>query len=269
MELLEIVKRLEKCSNRERFEIINETLNKIGVSFSLQKYSTGENILIIPEGKERKIGIGSHFDVVPGSGGANDNASAVAVCLEILNRLKSHSFKNINICVFFFDEEESGLKGSEAFVKEYGVSGFAGLINLEMVGQGNKFALWPLEGSSGGKTLSSFEKAAHNAGIFSRRFDKIVTNSSDHVNFRKGGLEDAFSVTCISDKELEVSKEYYQGQKDGLKIEELREIMRKAPLFQHYHQPTDLSHHLSEAALQMTADTVWSTLEILEKDFRG
>jgi hypothetical protein len=40
----------------------------------------------------------------------------------------------------------------------------------------------------------------------------------------------------------------------------LLEILAQAPLFRHYHQPTDTYEKLSEAALAMTSAAVWETI---------
>lgn len=61
------------------------------------------------------------------------------------------------MAVFFFDEEERGLKGSQAYVAEYGTERFLGIINLEMLGQGDRLALWPLNEQASGRTLNALE----------------------------------------------------------------------------------------------------------------
>ncbi len=268
MNLLEIVQKLEKNTSEKRFEIVAQLLADLKISYFVQVYQTGKNIIINPPQKNKKyVGIGSHFDVVKNSGGANDNATAIAICLDILVKAKSQEFKNFEVTGFVFDEEETGLKGSEAYIKTYGVADLMGVMNLELVGQGDKFALWSLNEKSEGKILSLFEETAKKNGIFSQRFDRIITNSADHVSFVEGGLQDVFTITCISDKDLEVSIEYYKAQEkdDMFAWLALSEILKKAPIFQHYHQPSDLSIHLNEQTLQMTANTIWETLLKLDE----
>jgi len=58
--------------------------------------------------------LGAHYDSVPGTPGADDNASAVAVCLECARLIKRHEIGSVMIV--FFNREEDGLIGSREFV---------------------------------------------------------------------------------------------------------------------------------------------------------
>jgi len=265
MNLLNTLQQLEGTSSANRFSAVTHILTNWQVPYAVQPYATGKNIVIYPTGNLPVVGVSSHFDVVPGSPGANDNASSMAVCLGVLHRLQTHTFKNIAIAVFFFDEEEAGLLGSQAYLQQNGLQNMQSLINLEMVGQGDKFALWQLNDASAGKALEAFEEVAAQNNIYCNRFDKIVTNYADHGSFRKAGLQDAFSVTCISSDDLTVATEFYAAQQKSLPLSSLQEIISKAPLFRHYHQPSDKSAHLNENSLQMTLNAVWQTLLLLDK----
>jgi Zn-dependent M28 family amino/carboxypeptidase len=265
MNLLSIVKKLEGLSNQQRFEVITEMLTEWELSYTVQEYATGKNIIVNSEGNKKIVGVSSHFDVVHGSPGANDNGTAVAVCLHTLHKLKTHSFKNFGVSVFFFDEEEYGLKGSKAYVQKHGIDHFIGVINIEMVGQGDKFALWQVNEQSKGVVMETFEATAANLGFYTRRFDKIVTNTSDQMSFLHAGLEDVFSLTLISDMDLQVAYNFYMAQAKGADIQTLESIMDDAPLFKHYHKPTDLAIHLNEESLQTASRVIWETLVRLDE----
>jgi Zn-dependent M28 family amino/carboxypeptidase len=58
--------------------------------------------------------LGAHYDSVPRSPGADDNASAVAVCLECARLIKKHRITSVMIVLF--NREEDGLLGSNEFV---------------------------------------------------------------------------------------------------------------------------------------------------------
>jgi len=67
-----------------------------------------------------RVVVGAHYDTLGRSGpGADDNASAVAVVLELMTRAPAE----LPLTVVFFDYEESfgmgATKGSKAFVREY------------------------------------------------------------------------------------------------------------------------------------------------------
>jgi len=261
MELMDFVRLFEGKSNEERYKCVCDILHAWGVPYTTQVYVTGKNLFYKPATTLPTIAIGSHFDVVPRSAGANDNATAMAVALYILQKsFRQDVFKTFEVAVYFFDEEEAGLKGSQAYVQKFGVNDLLGLYNLELVGQGDIFALWALGEADKGILLETFEQTAQQRGISAYRFDQIVTNLADHISFREAGLQDAFTITCISAMDLEVAGVYYAAQAENKGMEALFKIMQHAPLFQHYHQPTDLSIHLTEEALQMTAQTLWQTL---------
>jgi Zn-dependent M28 family amino/carboxypeptidase len=278
MNLLKIIQDLENKTDQQRFEFIINFLQENEIKYQLHNYKTGKNIIIKTNQNENSekpyIGISSHFDVVPKSGGANDNATSIAVCLDILIKIKEESKQNpsflenlaFDITVFIFDEEEKNLLGSRAYVMDFGrqeirKEKLIGLINLEMLGQGDKIALWNLEENfEAGKLLQALEKTAKEQGIFTQRFDKIVTNSADHVSFRNTKLTDAFTITCISQKDMEVSYQYYEAQEKGESFFKLVEIINQAPIFQHYHKPSDLSEHLNEESMQRVSNLIWKTL---------
>ncbi len=264
MQLLEIVRSLEGKSAYKRSEIIEQTLMRWGIAYEIHPYATGRNILV-PSGMPQWVGISSHFDTVAHSPGANDNASSIAVCLDLIRRNHIKPSRKMGIGFFFFDEEERHLRGSQAYVDQLGIHGMIGLINLEMVGQGDRLALWSLNEKNNGRVLKALESTANIENIFTRRFDRIVANTADHASFRKAGLADAFTVTCISEKDIEIAWHYYKAQEFDVDKATLREIISQAPLFQHYHQPTDTSEHLSEESLQMTAHVLWRTLQALDK----
>lgn len=264
MQLLSIVQELENKTSQQRLTFIQEYLSQKDIVPELHFYTTGLN-LWVKSPQEKFIGIGTHYDIVPNTGAANDNASSIAVALDILERYQNQPTKGFGLQFFFFDEEEVQLKGSRAYCQEYGIDNIAGLFNLEMVGQGDKFALWALNENSEGKLLKAFEEISQKRQIQSYRFDRIVTNYADHLSFREAGLGDeSFTITCISDKDLEVAEYYYKALNDNANFAKLQEIISQAPLFKHYHKASDLSIHLSEDSLQMTSDTLWETIQALD-----
>jgi aminopeptidase YwaD len=84
---------------------------------------------------EKVIILGAHYDSVPGSPGADDNASAVAVLLEVARTVSS---VNLGATVRFiaFTLEEYGYVGSTLHAKKAKKEGtkIEGMISLEMVG---------------------------------------------------------------------------------------------------------------------------------------
>ena len=265
MKYIELIEQLDNKSNYERLAIIVKQLDGLKVAYQKHEYSTGINLIVDLGLAEKRVGVSSHFDRVQNSAGANDNGSAIAVCIDIIEKFKKSGNKDLGIRVFFFDEEETGLKGSTAYVEEYGTKDLFGLINMELVGLGDKFALWPVNENSNGELLTVFESASRNRKITSRRFDQIVTNTADHLSFQKAGLQDSFTVTCISDKDIAAAQHYFNALKLGLEKEALFEILASAPVFEHYHRPTDTYDRLNEDSICMTSATIWATINSVQK----
>jgi Zn-dependent M28 family amino/carboxypeptidase len=84
--------------------------------------------------------VGAHYDTVPGTPGADDNASAVAVMLELAQRVSSKRLKGPVLFAAFTLEEPpaylTGHQGSRMFVRQCQDNGdrVLGAIILEMVG---------------------------------------------------------------------------------------------------------------------------------------
>lgn len=260
MKYFNLIQRLDNKLNYERLEIIVQQLDHLGIGYSKQKYSTGTNLFVDLGNASRRIGVSSHFDRVQNSAGANDNGSAIAVCLDIIKKFKKLNNKDLGLRVFFFDEEENGLRGSTAYVKEHGVKDLIGLINMELVGLGDKFALWPVNERNSSQILTSFEKVSSQKKIITIRFDQIVTNTADHLPFQKAGLKDSFTITCISDRDIETAQQYFKALEFETDKHRLFEILSSAPIFEHYHKPTDTFDKLNEETIQMTSDTIWETI---------
>jgi len=91
--------------------------------FFTQAFGTkGLNIVARKQGviwPNRKVIIGAHFDSMPNniSPGADDNASGVAVVLELARLISINQFSfPVTVELVFWDEEEVGLLGSKAHV---------------------------------------------------------------------------------------------------------------------------------------------------------
>ena len=84
--------------------------------------------------------VGAHYDTVPGTPGADDNASAVAVLLELAGRLRNERLKAPVLFAAFTLEEPhaylTGHQGSRVFVRscQSNSNRMLGAIVLEMVG---------------------------------------------------------------------------------------------------------------------------------------
>jgi aminopeptidase YwaD len=124
--------------------------------------------------------------------GANDNASGVAMMLDIMNYYKEHPPK-YSIAFIAFSGEEAGLFGSYYYTEHplFPLSNISLLLNLDLMGTGDK-----------GMTVV-------NATLFPREFDDLkiinITNgylvdvksrgkaqNSDHYYFSENGVKAFF-----------------------------------------------------------------------------
>ena len=104
----------ESRANRQARDLLLQLATDFGYRPSLQ--GTYDNIVLASPGPADGpfVLLGAHYDSVPGSPGADDNASAVAVCLECARLVARHNVGSVMIV--FFNREEDGLIGSSEFV---------------------------------------------------------------------------------------------------------------------------------------------------------
>lgn len=116
---------------------ISQQLQTSGFSPKLQPFDGGTNIFAERKGTDSKAGailVAAHYDTVPNSPGADDNATGVAVVLEVARLLASRSTVR-TLQVAFFDREEIGLLGSLAFTGNAAkLKDLQGVVVLDMVG---------------------------------------------------------------------------------------------------------------------------------------
>lgn len=125
----------------EVFRHVKETLTRFGYDVQTHPFpfqgETFENIVARKKGtsSDDRIIVGAHFDSVPGSPGADDNASGVATLLELARILADRTW-NHTVEFIGFHMEEWNMVGSEAYaaqLKREKVRVRA-MISLEMVG---------------------------------------------------------------------------------------------------------------------------------------
>ncbi|WP_436869172.1 M20/M25/M40 family metallo-hydrolase [Acinetobacter courvalinii] len=109
-------------------------------AFENREKTKGQNIIVeIPgESKQDIILLGAHYDSVKMGPGINDNASGVALLLELMAQLSQQNIKpKHSIHLAFWDSEEVGIAGSQAYVKKLSAEQLKAIkayINVDMVG---------------------------------------------------------------------------------------------------------------------------------------
>ncbi len=116
---------------------ITTELKKYGWKPKLERFALGVNVVAERVGTDNQAGtilVGAHYDSVFQSPGADDNASGVAVVLEVARLLGMEATPR-TLKLALFDKEEAGLLGSRAFAAKVShLKDLRGVIVMDMVG---------------------------------------------------------------------------------------------------------------------------------------
>ena len=130
----------ERVGERDRTftrNYIAKQLRTLGFPPELQQFDRGINVFAERKGTDSKAGailVAAHYDTVPTSPGADDNATGVAVVLEVARLLGNRATPR-TLQVAFFDREEIGILGSLAFTGSAArLKNLQGAIVLDMIG---------------------------------------------------------------------------------------------------------------------------------------
>jgi Zn-dependent M28 family amino/carboxypeptidase len=97
---------------------LDDAFAEIGYTPQRHDYPGGSNVFAeLPalDGDAPVLVVGAHYDTVPGSPGANDNATGVAMVLALARHLLEVECRSHHLLFVLFDQEEIGLVGSNAF----------------------------------------------------------------------------------------------------------------------------------------------------------
>ncbi|WP_312162324.1 M20/M25/M40 family metallo-hydrolase [Phenylobacterium sp.] len=124
---------------------------------------TVENVIGVLPGRDRAapaVALMAHYDSVPGSPGAADDAAGTAAALEIVRAIKARGQPARDVIVLLTDGEESGLLGAQAFFDQHPLAGRIGfLLNMEARGGGGRAQMFQTGAGNAG-TIDLFRKSA-------------------------------------------------------------------------------------------------------------
>jgi hypothetical protein len=165
------------------------------------------NVVAIPPGLDpaaaRYLVVGAHYDTVPTSPGANDNASGVAVLLEVARTLASRPAKLPVVFVVFGGEEgrpgpkHLSLAGSLHYVEvlpEAERRNLVAMLNLDMIGHGDA-VLSTLRINMKKGMHQRLLKLANQLGVPAR--EHFTPQVSDSVPFASHGIETGWLWTGV------------------------------------------------------------------------
>ena len=122
--------------------------------------------------------------------GADDNASGVAVLLELARTMKETLNPDRSIVFVAFTGEEEGKLGSDYYVrneKQYPVSKCIGMVNLDTVGRLEKRKLLVLGSGSAREWVHIFRGAGFVTGVDIEMVSQEL-DSSDQKSFQQAGV---------------------------------------------------------------------------------
>lgn len=177
----------------------------LGYDVTIQKFHvdgrTSRNVVASwPDSKRYPFVVGGHMDTVPGSPGANDNASGMAVILEMARVFAGRDQARWLKFVAFGSEEYGRTRthhdGSRVYVERLGQKGrqrLAGMLSVDMVADGRPL----LVGHSNiagkdvvaGTVFNKMDKAG-----FDVRFITLC-DCSDHGPFEHAGIPASFAYS--------------------------------------------------------------------------
>lgn len=127
--------------------------------------------------------------------GANDNASGVAVLLDLIQYFQKHPSK-YSVAFFFFTGEEIGLIGSEHYVKHplFDLKRIKFLINLDLMGGGSE-GIMVVNGRIFQKEFEILENINESNHLNLKIKSRGKAQNSDHYWFTENGVKSFFIYT--------------------------------------------------------------------------
>lgn len=260
--LLNYVKKLEYKSDLERLNTLKQILKSKNIKFIEQKYTyfgfKGTNIIVDIGNSKKHILLSAHFDVISGSPGANDDASAIAILIDVIKRLKRLKLKN-KIRIIFFDDEEIGRFGSISYIKKYGMKDLLAVYHLELCGYGDIIGLWPITKiNKDSYALKIIQEVLNQKNIYFERLPQLPAFWGDDLSFRNAGFMHALCISVGPKEDKEAIKKFVKS--NVFKVIFDYYTGRIPKMFQLYHSSEDKSEYLSEKALKMVSDVLVSTI---------
>lgn len=193
----------------ELFDLDISAHTQQGVSLSKDAvFTIPENIVAhIPgtDQSQKSLLILTHYDSAPHSSyGASDDASGVAVILELLRIIKEkkQTFKN-DIVVLFSDAEELGLNGAQLFVEKHPLAKDIGLVlNFEARGSGGPSNMILETNHGNANLIRDFSKIKMNQPLTNSLMYsvyKLLPNDTDATVFREEADIPSFFFAFIDD----------------------------------------------------------------------
>jgi hypothetical protein len=266
---LSYVRWLEGRSNAERQSLVGQYLEARQFPFTRSPYHSfegeGENFVVDVGDQGPLFILIGHHDAVPGSPGANDDASAIGVLFHLLERLRDDPPRRVHLRFLFTGDEERGYLGARGYVKMTPLGEVIGALSLELVGIGDSLAVWDVLPEFAQAPIlaalsSTWEALGYRRDETYHLVERIPVFGSDHRAFAAKGIP-AFGLTVLPSKEADRLREFiFKPFRPSILIPKKRPVP-----FNTYHTVNDRSEHLDPHAMLRVSDALRALINTLDR----
>ncbi len=155
--MINFIPQIAQIDKQTRFDAITDVLEENEIPYSVQTFRYPDaigNIIVSfnTEKSAKKIAVTAHYDNVKGTPGANDNAAACSILLNLILEAKENKTEK-PLEFVFFDLEETGFVGAINY-RNANSKKLACVINLDMCGMGNNTVVCMRNGAEKFLTIS-------------------------------------------------------------------------------------------------------------------
>lgn len=253
-----------KNINKRRYALM-EILDKNNIEYTLTNRNIGENyvkniIVNFNNNSDKKIVIGAHYDNLEGSLGANDNATGVAILIEIVKYIKENGI-NKNIDIVFFDREEYADRGSEQYIKEVGKENIQAMINIDTCGFGDTIIIG---------TETNLEKMYSlnimNQSLLNKKYIQTIklNPGSDDRSFEEENIPN-IHIQVVPQDDLKIITKIIECELNELELPE--ELLNSRPKFMEtiHNGKNDNLEIVNESSMLLVLDLLISIIRNIQK----
>ena len=176
---------ISKADGARLLELLNQGPLDAGLLVDRVVLPSRNVIADVPGGDGDVVVLGGHYDTVPGTDGANDNSSGIAVLLTLAEQLAELDLP-FRVRFIAFGSEELGLLGSLAYVDsltDVGKGEIAAMLNFDALGSGSAAMIL---GSDSLTQLAAEVADELEISVIRRR--ALDGGDSDHTSFARQGI---------------------------------------------------------------------------------